>query len=96
MHGLEADESLASTRHSGDQNQMARFRASRFENDLPDGLNRGLGRGPSAIDASKLEKELGWSPAYDFERGIRETVKWYLANQEWVKAVLKPQGKVEG
>ena len=49
-----------------------------------------------AIDASKLEKELGWSPAYDFERGIRETVKWYLANQEWVKAVLKPQGKVEG
>jgi dTDP-glucose 4,6-dehydratase len=44
-----------------------------------------------AIDASKLEKELGWSPAYDFERGIRETVKWYLSNQAWVKAVLQPR-----
>ena len=42
-----------------------------------------------AIDASKLAKELGWSPAYTFERGIRETVKWYLANQTWVQAVLR-------
>ena len=44
-----------------------------------------------AIDASKLAKELDWSPAYTFERGIRETVKWYLANQEWVKSVLHPR-----
>jgi len=42
-----------------------------------------------AIDASKLAKELGWSPAYTFERGLRETVKWYLANQAWVQAVLR-------
>jgi dTDP-glucose 4,6-dehydratase len=42
-----------------------------------------------AIDATKLEKELGWVPAYTFERGIRETVRWYLDNQEWVKTVLK-------
>jgi dTDP-glucose 4,6-dehydratase len=42
-----------------------------------------------AIDASKLQKELGWVPAYTFEKGIRETVKWYLDNQEWVKTVLK-------
>jgi dTDP-glucose 4,6-dehydratase len=41
-----------------------------------------------AIDASKLQRELGWSPAYTFERGIRETVKWYLDNQPWVRAVL--------
>ncbi len=40
-----------------------------------------------AIDASKIEKELGWTPAYTFEKGIRETVAWYLANQPWVKAV---------
>lgn len=42
-----------------------------------------------AIDASKLERDLGWVPAYTFERGIRETVRWYLDNQEWVKTVLK-------
>jgi dTDP-glucose 4,6-dehydratase len=40
-----------------------------------------------AIDASKIERELGWKPAYTFERGIRETVKWYLNNQDWVKGV---------
>jgi len=40
-----------------------------------------------AIDASKIEKELGWTPAHTFETGIRETVQWYLANQAWVKAV---------
>src|ERR1043166_535567 len=34
-----------------------------------------------AIDAAKLQKELGWVPAYTFERGIRETVRWYLDNQ---------------
>jgi dTDP-glucose 4,6-dehydratase len=42
-----------------------------------------------AIDASKIEKELGWVPAHKFEQGIRETVRWYLDNQEWVRSVLK-------
>jgi dTDP-glucose 4,6-dehydratase len=37
-----------------------------------------------AIDASRLERELGWKPAETFETGIRKTVEWYLANQEWV------------
>jgi dTDP-glucose 4,6-dehydratase len=41
-----------------------------------------------AIDSSKLQRELGWSPAYTFEQGIRETVNWYLANQSWVQSVL--------
>ncbi|HYG33403.1 MAG TPA: dTDP-glucose 4,6-dehydratase [Clostridia bacterium] len=41
-----------------------------------------------AIDASKIQKELGWVPAHKFEQGIRETVRWYLDNQEWVKTVL--------
>ena len=40
-----------------------------------------------AIDASKLERELGWKPAETFETGIQKTVKWYLANQEWVRDV---------
>ncbi len=42
-----------------------------------------------AIDAGKIEKELGWTPAHRFEQGIRETVRWYLDHQDWVKTVLK-------
>ena len=42
-----------------------------------------------AIDAAKIQKELGWVPAHKFEQGIRETVRWYLDNQKWVQAVLK-------
>jgi dTDP-glucose 4,6-dehydratase len=42
-----------------------------------------------AIDATKIKNELGWVPAHTFEKGIRETVRWYLENQEWVKAVLR-------
>jgi dTDP-glucose 4,6-dehydratase len=40
-----------------------------------------------AIDASKLERELGWKPAETFETGIQKTVQWYLANQAWVSDV---------
>ncbi len=40
-----------------------------------------------AIDARKLEQELGWKPAETFETGIRKTVEWYLANQQWVANV---------
>ena len=40
-----------------------------------------------AIDAGKIRDELGWTPAYTFERGIRETVQWYLVNQPWVQSV---------
>jgi len=40
-----------------------------------------------AIDARKLERELGWKPAETFETGIRKTVRWYLDNTEWVQRV---------
>jgi dTDP-glucose 4,6-dehydratase len=40
-----------------------------------------------AIDARKLEAELGWKPAETFKTGIRKTVEWYLANPEWVQHV---------
>lgn len=40
-----------------------------------------------AIDARKLERELGWKPAETFESGIRKTVQWYLDNQAWVQRV---------
>ena len=40
-----------------------------------------------AIDARKIEAELGWRPAETFETGIRKTVQWYLENQDWVNNV---------
>lgn len=40
-----------------------------------------------AIDASKLQRELGWKPAETFDTGIRKTVQWYLAHQDWVANV---------
>lgn len=40
-----------------------------------------------AIDARKLERELGWKPAETFETGIRKTVRWYLDNTDWVARV---------
>ncbi|MDD2759455.1 MAG: dTDP-glucose 4,6-dehydratase [Methylomonas sp.] len=41
-----------------------------------------------AIDAGKLQRELGWKPAETFETGIRKTVQWYLEHQDWVNNVL--------
>ena len=40
-----------------------------------------------AIDARKIERELGWKPADTFETGIRKTVRWYLAHGDWVRNV---------
>lgn len=40
-----------------------------------------------AIDATKLNKKLGWTPSLQFEEGLEKTVDWYLANEEWVKHV---------
>ena len=40
-----------------------------------------------AIDASKLERELGWKPSITFEEGLEKTVDWYLENQDWVEKV---------
>ena len=40
-----------------------------------------------AIDCSKLEKELGWTPVESFETGLRKTVQWYLNNSHWVQRV---------
>jgi len=48
-----------------------------------------------AIDASKLRDELGWEPKYTFERGIAETIDWYLDNQAWVNRVLDGSYRLE-
>ena len=41
-----------------------------------------------AIDASKIERDLGWRPQESFDTGIRKTVAWYLENQSWVSNVV--------
>jgi len=40
------------------------------------------------IDATKIRRELGWQPKYSYETGIRETIRWYLANQDWMNQVV--------
>ena len=48
-----------------------------------------------AIDASKIQRELGWKPQDTFESGIRKTVQWYLDNQAWWQRVLDGSYKLE-
>lgn len=48
-----------------------------------------------AIDASKLKRELGWTPTVSFEQGIARTVDWYLAHSEWAQRVLDGSYRLE-
>lgn len=40
-----------------------------------------------AINCSKIEKEIGWKPKHNFENGLKETIQWYLNNEDWVKNI---------
>src|SRR5436190_5915062 len=98
-HGAEAE-----TYNIGGHNEWANLRIVELIADLVDELAPQVGGNTRklitfvkdrpghdrryAIDASKIQRELGWAPAYTFERGIRETVQWYLSNQNWVTTVL--------
>jgi dTDP-glucose 4,6-dehydratase len=42
-----------------------------------------------AIDDTKIAGELGWKPAVPFQQGLRDTVRWYLDNGDWVRAVTE-------
>jgi dTDP-glucose 4,6-dehydratase len=95
---------VAETYNIGGHNEWANLRIVELICDLVDELAPHLGGNTRqlitfvkdrpghdrryAIDASKIKRELGWSPAHTFETGIRETVRWYLDNQRWVKTVL--------
>ena len=46
-----------------------------------------------AIDSSKIQRELGWTPSYTFEQGIAETIKWYVDNQCWWKRIISGEYK---
>jgi len=54
----------------------------RFVKDRP-GHDRRYG-----INATKIRRELGWKPKYSYETGIQETIRWYLANQDWMNQVV--------
>jgi len=91
------------TYNIGGHNEWANIRIVELICDLIDELAPQLGGGSRklitfvkdrpghdrryAIDAAKIERELGWKPAHTFETGIRETVRWYLDNQPWVDAL---------
>jgi dTDP-glucose 4,6-dehydratase len=96
------------TYNIGGHNEWANLRIVELICDLVDEMKPELGGGTRklitfvkdrpghdrryAIDASKMERELGWKPAHTFEQGIRETVRWYLDQQDWVQAVLQKNG----
>jgi len=96
---------VAETYNIGGHNEWANLRIVELICDIVDEFAPKLGGGSRklitfvkdrlghdrryAIDAAKIQRELGWTPAHKFEDGIRETVRWYLDNQTWVKAVLK-------
>ena len=44
-----------------------------------------------AIDSSKIQNDLGWSPNYTFDSGIKETIQWYLDNQDWTNQIRSGQ-----
>lgn len=46
-----------------------------------------------AIDASKIKRELGWEPSYTFERGIAETLAWYMGNRAWWQRIISGEYK---
>jgi dTDP-glucose 4,6-dehydratase len=62
--------------HLGKPHSMIQFVADRLGHDRR-----------YAIDFSKIERELGWTPSVSFEEGIRLTVEWYLAHQEWWRKI---------
>lgn len=88
----------------GGHNEWANIRIVDLICDLVDEMRPALGGGSRklitfvkdrpghdrryAIDATRIERELGWTPAHRFEEGIRKTVAWYLENQAWAATVL--------
>lgn len=41
-----------------------------------------------AMDISKIKRQLGWSPEYNFDKGLDDTIKWYIENEDWVKSCI--------
>ncbi len=63
-------------RNEGESAELIRYVTDRAGHDLR-----------YAIDSSKLQRDLGWSPSIQFEEGLEKTVDWYLGNGEWIRKV---------
>lgn len=74
MCGIEESDPLG--RPEGTSEKLITYVADRAGHDLR-----------YAIDASKLQRELGWKPSYRFEEGIEKTVRWYIEHQDWLDAI---------
>ena len=61
---------------AGTSNELIRFVKDRAGHDFR-----------YAIDSSKIEMEFGWNPQYDIESGLKQTISWYLDNQQWIDSV---------
>ena len=48
-----------------------------------------------AIDATKIQSELNWTPQEDFESGFRKTVAWYLENADWCRSILSGEYRLQ-
>jgi len=60
-----------------------------MENDGQEGMRLLVtGGAVYAIEAGKIQRELGWSAAHNFPEALQLTVGWYLGNEEWVKSVM--------
>lgn len=95
------------TYNIGGCNELANLRIVEMVCDLIDELAPQLGGGSRklmrfvpdrpghdrryAIDAAKIERELGWKPSCSFAAGLRETITWYLNHQDWVRKVISPR-----
>jgi dTDP-glucose 4,6-dehydratase len=44
-----------------------------------------------AIDATKIQREFGWTPMHNFEKGLAETISWYQKNQGWWKRIISAE-----
>lgn len=93
----------------GGQNEWANIQIVQLICDLVDGFRPELGGNSRrlitfvkdrpghdrryAIDPSKIRNELGWTAARNFEQGLRQTIKWYLDHQSWVKEVLNDRSE---
>ncbi|MEL6606140.1 MAG: GDP-mannose 4,6-dehydratase, partial [Cyanobacteria bacterium J06614_10] len=44
-----------------------------------------------AMDITKIQREIGWSPTYDFATGLRQTVDWYLTHRDWWEPLLSEE-----
>ena len=52
-------------------------------------------RSPLPHRSAKIEKQLGWSPSFEFDTGLAETVRWYVENEAWWQDIFEKKGELQ-